>query len=78
MKRREFIQLITCSCGGMLFSSCSTVPITKRRQISVIPEGRINAQAAHIYEKIKEKTKLIESGIELDKIKLIGKKIEER
>ena len=75
MKRREFIHLITCSCGGMLFSSCSTVPITKRRQISVIPEGKINAQAAQIYEKIKEKTKLIESGGQLDSIKSIGKEI---
>ena len=41
------------------FNSCSTAPITERKQLKIIPEAKLNAQAAQIYEKIKEKEKLI-------------------
>jgi predicted Zn-dependent protease len=57
-------------------SSCTTVPITERRQLSIIPEARINQQAATAYEKFKSKTKLITSGKQLREIIDIGKKIE--
>ena len=38
--------------------SCSTTPITERKQLKLIPEHKLNAQAAKIYEKVKEKEKL--------------------
>ena len=28
------------------FNSCSTAPITDRRQLKIIPEAKLNAQAA--------------------------------
>ena len=53
------------------------ISFTQRKQYTIYPEGRINAQAANAYEKFKSKAKLIESGIQLEQIKEIGKKIED-
>ncbi len=77
MNRRKFIKYIGCSCGGFLLSSCTTAPITDRKQLKLIPESKLNAQAAQIYEKIKEKEKLIKSGSVIKEIKEIGKKMED-
>ncbi len=55
--------------------SCGTAPITERKQLKILSESKLNAQAAKIYEKVKKKEKLIEDG-NLMKIKEIGKKME--
>ena len=60
----------------MLLPSCSTVPITERKQLTIYPEYKINAQASKAYETFKSKSKLINSGKQIDQIRLIGKKIE--
>jgi len=41
-----------------MIASCSTAPITERKQLKLIPESTLNNQAAQIYEKVKQKTKL--------------------
>ena len=76
MDRRKFIQYVGCGCCGFVLNSCSNVPITDRKQLRIIPESKLNSQAAQIYEKIKEKEKLIKDGSEIAKIKEIGKKME--
>jgi predicted Zn-dependent protease len=76
INRRKFLEIIGCSCCGVILPSCSTVPITERKQLSIMSEGRINAQSAAVYEKFKTKTKLITKGTQLEEIKNIGKKIE--
>ena len=60
----------------MGFGACTTTPITKRRQLKLLPESKLNAQAAALYEKVKEKEKLSNDIITLNQIKNIGKKIE--
>ena len=77
INRRKFLELFSCSCCGFILPSCSTVPITQRKQYTIYPEGRINAQAANAYQQFKSKAKLIESGVQLEQIKEIGKKIED-
>jgi predicted Zn-dependent protease len=77
INRRKFIELFGCGCCGLVLPSCSTVPITKRRQLSIIPEATINNQASAAYENFRSKTKLITSGKELRSIKNIGKRIED-
>ena len=64
-----------CGCCGFLLHSCATAPITERKQFKIIPESKLNAQAAEIYEKVKKKEKLITDS-KLDDIKNIGKKME--
>ena len=76
MNRRKFLSYIGCSCGGFLLPSCTTAPITERKQLKIIPEARLNAQAAEIYEKIKEKEKMSDDKETFASIKNIGKKME--
>ena len=76
INRRKFLGLFGCSCCSLILPSCSTVPITDRRQLTIIPESRINAQAAAAYEQFRAKTKLITSGSQLNEIRQIGKKME--
>ena len=54
MNRRKFINFIGCSCLSRL-AGCSTAPITDRKQLKLIPESKLNAQAAAIFEKVKKK-----------------------
>ena len=77
MNRRKFIQYVGCGCGGFILNSCASVPITDRRQLRIIPEAKLNAQASQIYEKIKEKEKLIKTGNDLKQIKDIGSRMED-
>ncbi len=77
MNRRKFLSYVGCSCGGLLLNSCSTAPITERKQLKIIPEAKLNAQAAKIFEKVKEKEKLSKDTKTLDLIKNIGKKMED-
>ena len=76
MNRRKFLSYIGCGCCGLVLNSCATAPITERRQLKIIPEAKLNAQAAQIYEKVKEKEKLSDDTKKLDEIKNIGKRME--
>ena len=76
INRRKFLGYFGCSCCSLMLPSCSTVPITDRKQLSIIPESRINRQAATAYEQFRSKTKLITSGKQLNEIRDIGKKME--
>ena len=76
INRRKFLGYFGCGCCSLLLPSCSTVPITERKQLSIIPESRINKQAEAAYEQFRAKTKLINSGSQLNEIKKIGKKME--
>tara|TARA_B110000114_G_C14979522_1_gene351871 strand:+ start:54 stop:878 length:825 start_codon:yes stop_codon:yes gene_type:complete len=75
MDRRKFLTYVGCSCCGVVFNGCSTAPITARRQLKIIPEAKLNAQAAQIYEKVKEKEKLSDDKKKLNEIKDIGNKM---
>ena len=76
MNRRKFLNYIGCGCCGVVFNGCSTAPITDRRQFKIIPEAKLNAQAAVIYEKIKKKEKMSDDKVTLKLIQNIGKKME--
>jgi len=76
MNRRKFLNYVGCGCCGFVMNACSTAPITDRKQLKIIPEAKLNAQAAQIYEKVKEKEKLSKDTKTLDQIKNIGSKME--
>jgi len=76
MDRRFFLQYLGCGCLTIGMSSCSSVPITERKQLKIIPEANLNAQAAQIYEKVKKKEKLSTDTSQLNEIKEIGKRME--
>ncbi len=77
MNRRKFLSYVGCGCCGFILNSCASTPITERKQLKLVSEAKLNAQAAKIYEKIKKKEKLITNSKSLDEIKLIGKKMQD-
>ena len=56
INRRKFLGLFGCGCCSLLLPSCSTVPITDRKQLTIIPEAKINSQAAAAYEQFQKKS----------------------
>ncbi len=60
MNRRNFIYLFGCGCMSLGLNACSSVPITERKQLKIIPESSLNRKAEQLYEKVKQKTKLSE------------------
>jgi len=77
MNRRKFLSYMGCGCTGLILNACSTAPITDRKQLNIIPESKLNAKAAIIFEKIKDTEKMSDDIKTLDKIKKIGKKMED-
>jgi len=65
-----------CGCISIGLQSCTSAPITDRKQLKILPESKLNSQAAQIYEKVKEKEKMSEDIETLNLIKKIGSKIE--
>ena len=51
--RRKFLGFIGCCTCGLIIPSCATVPITERRQLSILPESYINRHAHQLYENVK-------------------------
>ena len=76
INRRKFLSFFGCSCCSLILPSCSTVPITDRKQLTLIPESKINSQAAAAYEQFRSKAKIINKGKQLNEVIKIGKKIE--
>ena len=76
MNRRFFLRYLGCGCLTIGISSCSSVPITDRKQLKIIPEANLNAQAAQINEKVKKKEKLSRDTRQLNEIKDIGNRME--
>ena len=76
MNRRKFLNYVSCGCCGIIINGCSTAPITDRRQLKIIPEAKLNAQAAQIYEKIKKKEKMSNDLKTLNEIRNIGMRME--
>ena len=77
MNRRKFLSYMGCGCGSILLHSCTSAPITDRKQLKIVSEAKLNAQAAKIYEKIKDKEKMSDDIKTLNEIKEIGKKMED-
>ena len=76
MNRRKFLGYVGCGCCNIILTSCSTAPITDRKQLKLIPEAKLNAQAATIYEKIKSREKMSDDIDTLNNIKKIGNTME--
>ena len=77
MNRRKFLSYVGCGCCSFVLNSCSTAPITERKQLKIVPESKLNAQAAKIYEKVKKKEKMSSDLKSLKEIKDIGQRMQD-
>ena len=57
MNRRKFLSYIGCGCGSLLLPSCTSAPITERKQLKIVSEAKLNAQAAGFMEKLRKRKK---------------------
>ncbi len=79
INRRDFLGFIGCCTCGLIIPSCTSVPITERRQLKILPESYINNQAYQMYERVKKSKniKISDDKKTLSEIKEIGNRIEE-
>ena len=79
INRRKFLGLIGCCTCGLIIPSCTTAPITERRQLKILPESYINRQAFQMYQRVKNSKdiKISNDKKTLSEIREIGKNIEE-
>ena len=76
MNRRKFLGFVGHGRRSIILPSCTTTPITERKQLKLISEAKLNAQAARIYEEVKKKETLSDDKKTLDQIKEIGRRME--
>ena len=41
MNRRKFLSYVGCGCCGFVLPSCTTAPITERKQLKIVQEKYI-------------------------------------
>jgi predicted Zn-dependent protease len=61
-------------CG--LLAACATVPITGRRQLSLIPESQMNAMSFSQYDQVLKESKLSQDAAATAQVRRVGGKIQ--
>lgn len=61
----------------LVFTACSTVPLTGRKQLSLIDEGQLQQEAGQAYRQFltDPKTKVVRTSADAQRVKNIGSKI---
>jgi predicted Zn-dependent protease len=58
-------------------AACSTVPITGRRQLSLVSDTEMNQMAATEYQKVLASSQVVGSGEQADMVKRVGQRIQQ-
>ncbi|SDX66297.1 M48 family metallopeptidase [Hymenobacter psychrophilus] len=58
-------------------AACSTVPITGRRQLSLVSDTEMNQMAAQEYQKVLSTSQVVNSGAQAAMVKRVGQRIEQ-
>ena len=58
-------------------TACSTVPITGRRQLSLVSDADMNQMAATEYQKVLASSKVVSSGAQAAMVKRVGQRIQQ-
>ncbi|GGG56900.1 M48 family metallopeptidase [Hymenobacter glacieicola] len=69
-------QIALASCL-FLASACATVPITGRRQLSLISDTEMNTMAATEYQKVLASSQVVTSGNDAAMVKRVGQRIQQ-
>ena len=63
--------------GLVVLLGCSTVPVTGRRTLNLIPDSQANSLGLDSYRQVLSRSKLIKSGPEYDSVVRVGRRIAE-
>ncbi|MBO0358117.1 M48 family metallopeptidase [Hymenobacter sp. BT186] len=69
-------KLALASCL-LVAAGCTTVPITGRRQLSLVSDAEMNAMAVTEYQKVLASSKVITSGTQAAMVKRVGQRIQQ-
>lgn len=71
------ISVVFILASGILFNSCSTVPLTGRKQIIAVPEDQVNQSAAQSYRELLSdpKTTVISNTTDAQRVKRVGNQL---
>ncbi|RYE29779.1 MAG: M48 family peptidase [Sphingobacteriaceae bacterium] len=71
------ISVIIILAAGILFNSCSTVPLTGRKQVIAVPEDQVNQSAAQSYRELLSdpKTTVISNTADAQRVKRVGNQL---
>ena len=70
--KKSIIAIIILTFFGM---ACSTVPLTGRKQLSLIPDAQINALSFQNYQQVLQENNVVTNTEEAQLVKKVGKKI---
>ncbi len=70
--RQSIIAIITLTFFGV---ACSTVPLTGRKQLSLIPDAQINALSFQNYQQVLQENNVVTNTEQAKLVKKVGKKI---
>jgi len=73
MKQRKFLTIIIAAL--IFIASCSTVPVTGRRQLNMVPESTINSMSFSQYEEVIKSSKLSDDPAATQMLKRVGERI---
>ena len=62
--------------GLILIAACATVPITGRKQLSIIPDSQINSMSFQQYEQVIAESKLSDDAEAVAMVKRVGQRIQ--
>jgi predicted Zn-dependent protease len=71
------LQAIIIIAAAIVFNSCSTVPITGRKQLNAVPEDQVNQSAAQSYRQLLSdpKTTVITNSTDAQRVKRVGNQL---
>lgn len=76
MNRRLLLTVVGAAVLCGLVAACATVPITGRRQLSLIPESQMNAMSFSQYDQVLKESKLSQDAAATAQVKRVGAKIQ--
>lgn len=73
--KKYILFFILLSVAVSAWKACNRVPITGRKQVNLVKDSEINSLSESEYKKFLSENKVIRSGRDAERIKLIGQKI---
>jgi predicted Zn-dependent protease len=76
MKRRLSLTVLGAVALTVLLAACATVPITGRRQLSLVPDSQMNSMSFTQYDQVLAESKLSQDAAATAQVRRVGVKIQ--
>ncbi len=76
MNRRLTLSVLGAVALAIGLAACATVPITGRRQLSLIPDSQMNAMSFSQYDQVLKESSLSKDAAATEQVRRVGKRIQ--